>query len=234
MRPLFPFAALFLLFLAPATSAFASGKEPTPGQVAAGYERSKAAARQMRTRYRRARRLNADALERDIVASVLELSGHWLGTPWGLGAPQSGQPGVGKINCGTFVGTVLRDAGFNVNVRKLQRQPSQLIIRSFVGKARMKKFSRAPMPRFLAEVRSMGPGLFIIGLDFHVGLLVVEKGGGVRFIHASYETGTVVNEDAASAAPIVDSGYRVVGKILSPRNLRDFRSGRRIRVVGDW
>jgi hypothetical protein len=170
---------------------------------------------------------------REITSSARRLSRHWLGTSWGLGLPQSQVPGRGKINCGTFVGTILRDAGFVVDVGKLQRQPSQLIIRSFVGRERMKKWSNAPMDRFLADVRAMGPGLFIVGLDFHVGFLIQTE-RDLRFVHASYETRTVVDEPAASAGPITESKYRVVGKLLDRGNVRDWLEGRRIQVIGKW
>ncbi len=169
----------------------------------------------------------------EITRQVHALAGRWLGTRWGLGAPQTRIPGEGKINCGTFVGTVLRDAGFAVDVDKLQRQPSQLIIASFVGARRTRKWSDASMDRFIAEVRAMGPGLYIIGLDFHVGFLVQTE-RDLRFIHASYVTKTVVDEPAASARPITESRYRVVGKLLDRSNVRDWLERRPIRVKGHW
>lgn len=172
-------------------------------------------------------------IEGELVDSVSKLTHHWLGTRWALGSPQTTLPQVGKVNCGTFVGRVLHDVGFNVEVRKLQRQPSQLIIKSFVGNDRMRKFSNKPMKKFLASVREMGPGLFIIGLDFHVGFLLQTK-EDVRFIHASFETKTVVNEDAATAMPITTSKYKVVGKILSPGNIASWLKGSKIHVQGDW
>jgi hypothetical protein len=206
------------------------------GRSAADYQHSKRliARRRERLRERWKDARDVRAVESEIIRAVERLAGHWMGTPWGLGAPQSDTPGKGKINCGTFVGTVLRDAGFVVNVRKLQRQPSQLIIRSFVDKKRMKKFSNASMARFLKETRAMGPGLYIIGLDFHVGFLLVKQDLEVRFVHASYETGVVVNEAAASATPITTSGYRVIGKLLTRGNIDDWLRGRRIQVVGDY
>lgn len=169
----------------------------------------------------------------EIRAAVIDLARRWLGTRWGLGPPQAREPGPGKINCGTFVGTVLRDAGFRVDVGKLQRQPSQLIIRSFVGPPRTRRWSNASMERFLADMRRMGPGLFIVGLDFHVGLLV-QTDRELRFIHASYVTRTVVDEPAAVAPPIVDSKYRVVGKLLDRANLEAWLEGRPIAVQGTW
>ena len=62
------------------------------------------------------------------------ISEQWMGPRWDLGVPQATQPGPGKINCGTFVGRVLNDTGFKVDVKHLQRQPAQLIIQCFVGK----------------------------------------------------------------------------------------------------
>jgi hypothetical protein len=173
------------------------------------------------------------AIEGELVDAVGQLTQHWLGTRWALGSPQTTLPQIGKVNCGTFVGRVLHDVGFNVEVRKLQRQPSQLIIKSFVGKDRMRKFSNKPMKTFLASVREMGPGLFIIGLDFHVGFLL-QTSDDLRFVHASFETETVVNEDAATAMPITTSNYKVVGKILSPGNIASWLKGSKIQVRGDW
>ena len=39
-----------------------------------------------------------DALESELD----EKTAAWVGTPWGLGTPQSEVPNVGKINCGMF------------------------------------------------------------------------------------------------------------------------------------
>ena len=172
-------------------------------------------------------------IETDLISSIEELTNYWLGTRWALGAPQTTTPQEGKVNCGTFVGRVLYDAGFRVHVKKLQRQPSQLIIKSFVGAARTRKFHNASMERFLSSVREMGPGLFIIGLDFHVGLLL-QTSDDLRFIHASFETETVVNEDAATAMPITTSAYKVVGKIITPGNIQSWLRGNTIRVQGKW
>ncbi len=176
---------------------------------------------------------NAGVVRAELISSMEMLIAFWIGTRWALGAPQTTTPQQGKVNCGTFVGRILHDAGFKVHVKKLQRQPSQLIIKSFVGGKRVRKFSGATMKRFLASVRQMGSGLFIIGLDFHVGFLLQTE-DDLRFIHASFETETVINEEAATAMPITSSGYRVVGKILSPENIRSWLRGDRIVVKGRW
>ena len=180
--------------------------------------------------------LNGDRAKREgaVVAGMGSLFTYWYGTPWGLGAPQTKVPGRGKINCGSFVGRTLVDAGFNLNARKLQRQPAELIIKSLAPDRLIRRFRRTSMETFLAGVRKMGPGLYIIGLDFHVGYLLVKPDDKVRFIHASYITHTVLDEPAHSAQPIETSQYRVVGKLFSTDLLAKWRAHRRIKILGNW
>jgi hypothetical protein len=171
------------------------------------------------------------ALALEITNSVTRLALHWIGSDWGRGVPQSNEPHTGKTNCGTFVGAILRDAGFNLDIKKLQLLPSQAIIGTFVKGKRVKKFIGVEMPTFLEGVREMGPGLYIIGLDQHVGLLVQDD-KELRYFHSSIETGKVASELAAEAWTIQASRYRIVGKILSPQNLRDWLGKKPIAVPG--
>ncbi len=173
------------------------------------------------------------AHHRRLVGAFDTLTIHWLGTTWGLGVPQTQTPGEGKINCGTFVGTILRDLGFSVPVKKLQRQPAELIIKSLTAKQEILRFRNRPVQEFVSEVAVAGDGVYIIGLDFHVGFLRVEA-GAVRFIHASYVTGTVVNELAATSEPIMSSRYRVVGKIFGEEMLKAWALGNAIEILGHW
>lgn len=168
--------------------------------------------------------------DRLLATSVLRLTQVWLGTTWGLGRPQIERPG-GRVNCGTFVGRLLADAGFVVPVFKLQQQASAVIAGAFAGPDQLRRYSRVPIDRFIASVAELGPGVSIIGLDYHVGLLVRADGNtGLRYLHSSIETGTVVDEPAATARTIRDSAYRVVGKTLGPRNLRQWLLGLPIAI----
>lgn len=212
----------------------ASADPPTRPSYAETIAQIKERRAALSTRWQPKQRAAAEAEAHDVLLTSIEgLTEYWLGTRWALGAPQTTVPQSGKVNCGTFVGRVLRDAGFVVNVKKLNRQPSQLIIKSFVGGKRVRKFSNATMKKFMESVREMGPGLFIIGLDFHVGFLLQTE-DDLRFIHASFETETVVNEPANVAMPITSSKYKVVGKILSPANIQSWLGGKKIKVQGDW
>lgn len=172
------------------------------------------------------------ALEQKLLSRMDQLFVAWIGTPWGLGMPQTSHPRRGKINCGAFVAMTLKHAGFNLPVWKFQRQAASHAIQSIAPKRAIRYFRRRPMSEFLDTVRAMGPGLFVIGLDFHIGFLRLGP-RGMRFIHASYlPPHRVIDEPARSAIPIVTSKHRVVGKILQPGMLRAWISGQSIKVHG--
>jgi hypothetical protein len=184
------------------------------------------------SRSRETRRRRHAALEQRLLGRIDQLFKVWLGSRWGLGMPQSTRPKQGKTNCGLFVAVILRDAGFNLPIWKFNRQAAYHGIKSLAPRRSIRYFYKAPMKKFLAGVRQMGPGLYLIGLDFHIGFLRQDE-RGLRFIHASYVTKTVVDEPAAKAVPIVTSRYRMVGKILQPGMLRAWLSKRRIKVLGN-
>lgn len=166
--------------------------------------------------------------------NIEELFDAWAGTRWGLGLPQTQTPGEGKINCGMFVGTVLKDAGFAISHKKLQRQPSELIVKTLAPKDQIKRFRNASMDEFLDGVRAMGPGLFVIGLDYHVGFIAVEDDGRVRFIHAGVFSKVVADQDPNDAPELTESRYKVVGKILQRDLLDAWIDGETVRVRGSW
>jgi len=140
----------------------------------------------------------------------------WLGTSWDFhGTAET--PGKGKIACGYFVATVLRDAGFQVDRYKLARQPSQNIIRSFLPADSMTLRVGVPYETFAKEVASAEPGIRIIGLDSHVAFLVTRP-DGFRFIHSSgSKPWCVVDEGRDDADVLRRSNYRVHGLLTGDR-----------------
>ena len=223
-------AGLFLLLLPAPSSGHESDNYPGLRQVIATEDAAlRVAIHGSRGARRRA---SMGKLEAALLARVDRLHQHWLGTRWGLGMPQTRVPHTGKINCGMFVARVLRDAGFRLNVWKFNRQTAADAIRSVASKRARRYFHDAPMDKFLARIKKMGPGLFIIGLDFHIGFLRQTE-DDLRFVHASYIDKKVVDEPAASAIPIVTSRYRVVGKILQADMLSAWLARRRIKVMGE-
>ena len=137
----------------------------------------------------------------------------WLGTPWDFnGTCQT--PGSGKIACGYFVSTILRDAGFKVERIRLAQQPSQNIIATFLLRSEMHIRASLAYDTFLDQVTARGPGIRIVGLDSHVAFIVVPPSGDIRFIHSSGAAAKcVVDEDRSQAGVLQRSNYRVTGNI---------------------
>lgn len=161
-----------------------------------------------------------------------ESTDEWVGTAWGLGLPQTTNPGDGKINCGMFVGLLLKNLGLNINYKKLQRQPSELIIKSVSKKQNIKRYRNWKMQRFVDDVQTDN-GWFILGLDNHVGFVRVVE-GVATFVHADYVTGKVVKEPLIGSPSVQSSKYRVIGKIFDDRMIKWLDKGTRVKVIGDW
>lgn len=143
-----------------------------------------------------------------------DIAPFWYDTPWDFnGTTQI--PGTGMIACGYFVTTVLRDVGVVLDRIKLAQQPSETIIKQLVGSDAIKRFRNIPIEKFVAAIREWGEGLYVVGLDCHVGFIVFDD-MGVRFIHSSYlEPLCVVREDAIESTILKSSRYRVLGKLTS-------------------
>ena len=148
----------------------------------------------------------------------LKIFDPWYGTPWDFNGTTE-TPGQGKIACGYFVTTVLRDLGLKVQRAKLAQQASENIILSLTTDAHIKRFRQTPLSDFVEAVRNWGPGLYIVGLDIHVGF-ILNVDGHVYFIHSSYmDPLCVIKEDAGGSKVLASSKYRVLGKISADDQL---------------
>ncbi|MBK7397743.1 MAG: hypothetical protein IPJ34_15960 [Myxococcales bacterium] len=153
----------------------------------------------------------ASTLEQALVDEVLP---RWDGTAWAFHGTST-TPREGAIACGYFVSTTLREAGLGVERIRLAQQASERIVKTLSPKEHVQRFSDVPVEEFVAAVARRGDGLYVVGLDDHVGYLVV-RGGVVFFHHASYVGARkVVRELAVEAKPLVKSRYRVVGKLFA-------------------
>jgi len=152
-----------------------------------------------------ARRLLIRAIYEDIVP-------YWYGTEWDFyGTTET--PGQGKIACGYFVTTVLRDAGMKVQRVGLAQQASENILLSLTTNDHIKRFRRVPIGDFVEAVRSWGDGLYVVGLDNHVGF-ILSIASEVYFVHSSYaEPYCVVIERSIESRVLASSQYRVLGKL---------------------
>lgn len=142
----------------------------------------------------------------------------WYGTGWDFNGT-SEVPQQGKIACGYFVSTVLRDAGYKVERVRLAQQASENIILSLTTAPFVRRFRRVAIGDFVNAVRELGPGIYIVGLDVHVGF-IVNTGDEVYFVHSSYvEPYTVIREKAIESRILAGSNYRVLGNILADDEL---------------
>ncbi|MCM3870860.1 MAG: hypothetical protein ND895_09245 [Pyrinomonadaceae bacterium] len=153
-------------------------------------------------------------LAREVITRSIytEVFPSWYGTAWDFNGTTE-TPRQGKIACGYFVSTVLRDAGWRVQRVKLAQQASENIILSLTTDAYIKRFRRVEIGKFVNAVKDWGPGLYVVGLDIHVGF-IVNTADQVYFIHSSYiDPYAVVKESAMESKILAASHYRVIGKV---------------------
>ncbi len=154
----------------------------------------------------------------------------WLGTPYDFNGTAE-KPGDGKIACGYFVSTVIRDAGFRVNRYKLAQQPSENILRTFIPGENCVLEVGTEYSDYADRVERMEPGIYIVGLDTHVGF-IVNRSDGLRFFHASgYRPRAVVEESRERAGALQRSNWRMTGGLTGePDVIRTWLMGERITV----
>ena len=155
------------------------------------------------------------ALTRSIYGEIFP---SWYGTSWDFNGTTE-VPGEGKIACGYFVSTVLRDAGWRVQRARLAQQASENIILSLTAEPYIKRFRRVTIEDFVKSVQEWGTGIYVVGLDIHTGF-IVNDGDEVYFVHSSYvDPFTVVKEEALKSTILRSSKYRVLGKITADEGL---------------
>jgi hypothetical protein len=136
----------------------------------------------------------------------------WYGTPWDFyGTTRT--PSKGSIACGYFVTTILSDAGLNIPRVKWAESASEVFIVKLSND--LKRFRNQPIDSVVKYIKGRPNGLYIVGLDCHVGF-IMKNGEAVKFVHSSYyhpEIG-VMAEELDSKNPLSDSQYRVIGRIL--------------------
>jgi hypothetical protein len=158
-----------------------------------------------------------------------ELLPAWNGTAWAMNGT-SQVPGDGAIACGYFVSTTLLHAGFHVERVRMGQQASTFIIRSLVTTDPIKKSSDEPIEAFVAKVRKQGDGVYVVGLDNHVGFVIVD-GADTWFHHAGPGEDGVRRERAVTASFLSTSRYREVAKIFDDALVEKWLRGAAIETV---
>jgi hypothetical protein len=140
----------------------------------------------------------------------------WYGTTWDFNGT-SETPRRGKIACGYFVSTSLRDLGINLNRYRIAQLYSHDIVRRLSVKAQTFSSLSATLE---AIGRESGGALYVVGLDQHVGFLVRMASGEIRFVHSSYGTpAEVLSELAVESVVLAQSKKFVLGRLDDPAGL---------------
>jgi hypothetical protein len=140
------------------------------------------------------------------------LFSYWYGTPWDFNGTTK-VPKQGKIACGFFVTAILSDVDFKIPRVKWAQSASEPVIVKIASN--IQRFRNQPMSKLFDYLNKQGDGLYIVGLDCHVGF-ISKSGSTFRFIHSSYyrpEIG-VTSESLEGWNPLNDSKYRIIGKLL--------------------
>lgn len=121
--------------------------------------------------------------------------------------------------------TVLFDAGFDIPIARW----SQLASEEFIVKLtkNLKRYRNVPVGTVAADMTAGSDGLYLVGLDRHVGFICV-KGNDITFVHSNYyqkEIG-VMAERLDTRNPLRDSKYRVIGKLLGDEMMEHWITGR--------
>ncbi len=215
MRPL----SLFLVFIIVSCSAeTTSNKETIPPTLS--YEEFKANIVETREKIN-ASYILADSSGKDSIIKysqeflrniTQEIFTYWYDTQWDFnGITQV--PKQGKIACGYFVTTVIRDVGFDIPRSEWGQLASETMIKKI--NPNVKRFSNKPIEQVTEYLKNRADGIYVVGMDTHVGF-VSKEGKQIKFIHANYykpEKG-VMAENLKGDNPINDASYRVIGQLF--------------------
>jgi hypothetical protein len=154
-----------------------------------------------------------------VTAIIEDVFPAWMGTPWGLGAQSDAsrphQPGK-VVGCSYFVTGVLDNAGLRLESRRRFAQaPALWIQRALLPYGgQVHRFGSLPATELRRHIAALGEGLYVIGLDYHVGFLIV-RGAEVRMVHASFFPPQAVVSEPVEASAAID-GSRPKGYWVSP------------------
>jgi hypothetical protein len=169
-------------------------------------------------------RIREQARRRVIRAIVRDIIPTWLGTPWTMAVIRDGlkpnaahpfEKGKG-ISCSWFIVSVLRNAGLRfVNPRHFAGTISIHLQYALTPRKRaIHRYANTSPEQLKEKMRKLGDGLYVIGLDCHVGFVYVEN-ETVNFLHSSYTGPTeVVVEPLDRSAAIHNS--ESTGYVVSP------------------
>ena len=146
-----------------------------------------------------------------------EIIPYWYGTEWDFNGYTS-KPNEGKIACGYFVSTTLRDMGLKLNRYKLAQQGPENEAKTIsILNKNMLVLDITDHDNISELFKEINEGLYFVGLDFHVGYFY-KRGNENYFIHSNYIDGEVMIEVAENSRAFKSSTY-YLSKISSNKEI---------------
>lgn len=157
---------------------------------------------------------------------------YWYGTTWDFNGHTT-IPNQGEIACGYLVSTTLKHAGFQLNRYKFAQQSATNEAKTLQPSSPLLIYRNKTVQEMIERIKTnLSEGLYILGLDNHVGYLLVEQ-HQVYFIHSNYCTNTVEREKAEKS-PCFNSNVYVIGELSTNRELlKKWILGKNIPIVLD-
>ncbi len=141
-----------------------------------------------------------------------EIFPYWYGTEWDFNG-HTNTPNSGEIACGYFVSTTLKHSGVNVNRYRFAQQAALNEIKSTQLNGTYRAYLNGSTENFITQIKKeLKDGLYVIGLDFHVGYILKRK-GEVFFIHSDYVSDKVKIEAANQSIALESSEGYYLGDI---------------------
>ena len=158
---------------------------------------------------------------------VEDLFPAWLGTRWAFHGTAKEPRAPEGIACGYFVATILQASGLQLLSRPGFGQATANAIANALAPSPSAhhRFGSLPADALERNIRGLGDGLYLIGLNVHVGFVVVRT-PVVRFVHASYTGAREVVDEPLNGSVAIDNsraaGYFVTSLLddLTPVWLR--------------
>ena len=158
--------------------------------IAASYARTKVDIDQVRLQLKEGLRsgtISFDNIKTAFADQLVDkIIPHWYGTPWSFGG-HTDVPNQGKIACGYFISTTLRDMGINLNRYKLAQKSPVDEAKMISCGAEINKVVQDTPEKAYEEIDDLTEeGLYFIGFDEgHVGYLL-KREGKLFLIHSNY------------------------------------------------
>lgn len=137
----------------------------------------------------------------------------WYGTKWNFNG-YTNTPKEGYIACGYFVSTTLKHIGLNINRYKMAQQSAINEVKTVSISSNpiiLKNISIEELDTYCSK--NLAQGIYIIGLDNHVGYLL-RKNETTWFIHSNYlEPSEVIKEKLISSQALSNSYSYAIGVI---------------------